>query len=267
MAASSNSLGRRLRLGLVGGGGNALIGPVHRIAARLDDRFKICAGVLSSDPSRSVAEAARLNIPRDYLTFRPCWPVRQRSHAIDAVAIMTPNDSHHKYASMAFEAGFDVICDKPITNDLDTALDLVELARARGLVFCLTHNYSGYPMVREARSAIEAGEIGPLRMIYLSYVQGSLGSRVEDHPDEMPSRLKWRLDPSRGGFLSHVMGDIGTHAHQLLTFVSGQRVDAVLADVGAAMPNRQVHDTASVIFRLEDGTRPPQRAGHVPAFR
>ena len=141
----------------------------------------------------------------------------------------------------------DVICDKPITNELDTALDLVERARSKGLVFCLTHNYSGYPMVREARAAIEAGEIGPLRVIHLSYVQGSLGSRVEEQPDEMSSRLKWRLDPARGG-VSHVMGDIGTHAHQLLTFISGQRVEAVLADVGAALPGRTAHDTGAVIL-------------------
>lgn len=253
--ATSASLGRRIRLGLIGGGGNALIGPVHRIAARFDDRFEICAGVLSSDPARSVADAAKLDIPRGYQDVATMIAKEaKRSDAIDAVAIMTPNDSHYGYAKMALEAGFDVICDKPITNDLDSAIDLVRLARERGLVFCLTHNYSGYPMVREARAAIEAGEIGPLRVLQVSYVQGSLGSRVEDHPDQMSSRLKWRLDPLKGG-LSHVMGDIGTHAHQLLTFVSGQRIDTVLADVGAAIPNRQTHDTASVIFRLEGGAR------------
>jgi predicted dehydrogenase len=177
-----------------------------------------------------------------------------RPDSIEAVAIMTPNDSHHRYAAMALDAGLDVICDKPITNDFDEALDLVERARSRRLVFCLTHNYSGYPMVREARATIEAGEIGPLRVLHVSYVQGSLGTRVEDQPDAMSSRLKWRLDPAKGG-LSHVLGDIGTHAHQLLTFVSGQRVEAVLADVGAALPDRTTHDTASVIFRLEGGAR------------
>jgi predicted dehydrogenase len=256
MSASALAiLGRRIRLGLVGGGGNALIGPVHRIAARLDDRFEICAGVLSTDPARSVAEAAKLHIPRGYPDVATMISEEaMRADPIDAVAIMTPNDSHHGYAAMALDAGLDVICDKPITNDFDTALDLVERARSKGLVFCLTHNYSGYPMVREARAAIEAGEIGPLRVIHLSYVQGSLGSRVEDRPDEMSSRLKWRLDPARGG-VSHVMGDIGTHAHQLLTFISGQRVEAVLADVGAALPGREAHDTGAVIFRLVGGAR------------
>jgi predicted dehydrogenase len=253
--SSSNALGRRIRLAVVGGGGNALIGPVHRIAARLDDRFEICASVLSSDPARSVADAAKLYIPRGYPDVATMIAEEaKRSDPIDAVAIVTPNDSHHAYAAMALDAGLDVICDKPITNDLESALDLVERARSRGLVFCLTHNYSGYPMVREARAAIEAGEIGPLRVLHVTYVQGSLGSRVEDKPEAMPSRLKWRLDPAKGG-LSHVMGDIGTHAHQLLTYVSGRRVEAVLADVGAALPGRVIHDTGSVIFRLEGGAR------------
>jgi predicted dehydrogenase len=255
ISASSNSLGRRVRLAVVGGGGNALIGPVHRIAARLDDRFEICAGVLSSDPARSVVDATALHIPRGYADMATMIAAEAgRPDSIEAVAIMTPNDSHHRYAAMALDAGLDVICDKPITNDFDEALDLVERARSRGLVFCLTHNYSGYPMVREARATIEAGEIGPLRVLHVSYVQGSLGTRVEDQPDAMSSRLKWRLDPAKGG-LSHVLGDIGTHAHQLLTYASGQRVESVLADVGAALPGRTTHDTASVIFRLEGGAR------------
>jgi predicted dehydrogenase len=247
--------GRRVRLGLIGGGGIALIGPVHRISARLDDRFEICAGVLSSDPARSLADAATLRIPRGYPDVATMIAEEaERTDGIDAVSIMTPNDSHHAYAAMALDAGLDVICDKPLTNDLDTALDLVERARSRGLVFTLTHNYSGYPMVREARAAIEAGEIGPLRVAHVAYVQGSLGSRVEDRPEAMSSRLKWRLDPAKGG-VSHVLGDIGTHAHQLLTYVSGRRVEAVLADIGAALPQRQAHDTASVIVRLEGGVR------------
>jgi predicted dehydrogenase len=255
ISASSSSLGRRVRLAVVGGGGNALIGPVHRIAARLDDRFEICAGVLSSDPARSIADATALHIPRGYADMATMIAEEaRRPDPIDAVAIMTPNDSHHRYAAMALDAGLDVICDKPITNDFDEALDLVERARSRRLVFCLTHNYSGYPMVREARATIEAGEIGPLRVLHVSYVQGSLGTRVEDQPDAMSSRLKWRLDPAKGG-LSHVLGDIGTHAHQLLTYTSGQRVESVLADVGAALPGRTTHDTASIIFRLEGGAR------------
>src|SRR5258708_7798164 len=220
-AAMSDSpfihFGRRLRLGVVGGGGNALIGPVPRIAARLDDRFEVCAGVFSSDPARSIAEAAKLRVARGYPDMATMIAEEaKRPDAIDVVAIMTPNDSHHDYAAMALDAGLDVICDKPLTNDLETALDLVERARSRGLVFCLTHNYSGYPMVREARAAIEAGEIGPLRVVHVAYVQGSLGAPVEDKPEAMSSRLKWRLDPARGG-PSPVLGAIGTPPPQPLT--------------------------------------------------
>ncbi len=249
------TFGRRVRLGLVGGGGVSLIGPTHRIAARLDDHFEICAGVLSSDPARSLAEAKALRIPRGYADVRTMIAEEaKRPDGIDAVSIMTPNDSHHAYAAIALDAGLDVICDKPLTNDLDTSVDLLRRARSKGLVFTLTHNYSGYPLVREARAAIEAGEIGPLRIAHVTYVGGSLGTPVEDKPDEMPSRTKWRLDPAKGG-VSHVLADVGTHAHQLLTFVTGKRVEAVLADVGAALPRRQAHDTASVIFRLEGGAR------------
>ena len=245
---------RRIRLGLVGGAGGALIGPVHRIAARLDDRFALVAGVLSSRPERSLAEAEALGL-RGY----PDVPAMlageaARPDGIEAVAIATPNSSHAHLAGLALDAGLDVICDKPLTNDLQSAVALAEKARAKGLVLSLTHNYSGYPMVREARAAIAANEIGPVRVVHVAYVQGSLGSRVEDAPDAMPARLRWRLDPEVGG-ISHVLADIGTHAHQLLTYITGQPVAAVLADVGAALPGRSAHDTASVIVRMRDGAK------------
>jgi predicted dehydrogenase len=248
-------LGRRLRLGVIGGGGNALIGPVHRTAARLDDRSEVVAGVLSSNPERSLAEAAAHGIPRGYRDVRSMIAAENaRADGIDAVSIATPNDSHQELATMALEAGLDVICDKPLTNDLPSARDLVVAVRRAGTVFCLTHNYSGYPLVREARAAIAAGEIGPVRVVHVTYMQGSLGSRVEDDPAAMPARLRWRLDPAKGG-ISHVMGDIGTHAHQLLTYVTGERVASVLADVGAALPGRTAHDTGAAILRLGNGAR------------
>jgi predicted dehydrogenase len=248
-------LGRRLRLGVIGGGGNALIGPVHRIAARLDDRFDIVAAVLSSDPDRALAEAAANGIARGYRDVPAMLAAeKQRADGIDAVAIATPNDSHAAYAGMTLAAGLDVICDKPLTNDLASARDLVAAVRRAGAVFCLTHNYSGYPMVREARAAIAAGEIGPVRVVHVTYIQGSLGARVEDNRDTMPARLKWRLDPAKGG-VSHVMADIGVHAHQLLTYVTGEHVAAVLADVGAALPGRAAHDTGAALLRLRNGAR------------
>ena len=245
---------RRIRLGLVGGGGIALIGPVHRIAARMDDRFELAAGVLSSRPAAALAEAKVLGI-RGYHSLAAMLSAEaERADGIQAVSITTPNDSHAPIAHMALDAGLDVICDKPLTNDLGSARALAAKALEAGLVFVLTHNYSGYPMVREARAAVLAGELGPLRVVHVSYLQGSLGTRVEDDPASMPDRLKWRLDPKAGGE-SHVLGDIGTHAHQLLTYVCGRQVTAVLADVGAALPGRAVHDTASVIVRLADGAQ------------
>jgi predicted dehydrogenase len=248
-------LGRRLRLGLVGGGGAALIGPVHRAAARLDDRFEIAAAVLSSSPERSLAEATALGIPRGYGDLDAMLAAeRARADGIDALVVATPNDSHGDVAGRALDAGLHVICDKPLTNDTASALAIARKVEATGLVFCLTHNYSGYPMVRQARAMVAAGELGPIRLVHVSYVQGSLGARVEDRPEDMPARLKWRLDPKQGG-PSHVMGDIGTHAHQLLTFIAGERVRRVMAEVGAVLPGRAAHDTGMALVELEHGAK------------
>lgn len=255
MTTAFEQLGRRLRLGFIGGGGASLIGPVHRAAARLDDRFEIVAGVLSSSPERALAAAAAIGLPRGYGGVPEMIAAeRARGNGIDAVAIVTPNDSHFEYASQALEAGFDVMCDKPLTNDLASAVRLAALASSSGRILALTHNYSGYPMVREARAAVAAGELGPIRLVHVTYVQGTLGSRVEDQPHAIPARLAWRLDPAKGG-ASHVMGDIGTHAHQLATFITRQQVEQVLADVGAVLPGRTAHDTGAVIMRLSGGAR------------
>lgn len=248
-------IGRRVRLGVVGGGPGSLIGPIHRTAARLDDCFDISSGVLSSDPARSLQAAMGLGIPRGYSSVGEMLAAETaRPDGIDAVAVMTPNDSHEGVVRQSLEAGLHVICDKPLTNDTASATELAQLARRRGLELVLTHNYAGYPMVREARAAIEAGEIGPLRLVNVRYLQGSLARRVEDDPSMLTARLRWRLDPARGG-PSHVLADIGVHAHQLARFVSGRRIASVLADVGPSLPGRTTHDTAQIVFRLEDGTR------------
>jgi predicted dehydrogenase len=248
-------LGRRLRLGVVGGGGAALIGPVHRAAARLDDLIEIKAGVLSSSPERSLAQAKALGIERGYGDVAAMiLAEKARPDGIDAVAIATPNDSHQAVAEQALAAGLDVICDKPLTNDLASARALARQVRESGRLFCLTHNYSGYPMVRQARAMVAAGELGPLRLVHVTYIQGSLGSRVEDTPEKMPARLRWRLDPQKGGE-SHVMGDIGTHAHQLLSFVTGQPVARVMAEVGAVLPGRTAHDTGMALLELAGGAK------------
>lgn len=252
MLNAIEKLGRRIRLGVVGGGGAALIGPVHRAAARLDDMMEVTAGVLSSNAERSVADARRLMIPAGYPDLGAM--LAGEGDRLDAIAVMTPNDSHGALSLQALAAGRHVICDKPLTNDPAEAKELVEAVRRSGLVFGLTHNYSGYPMIRQARAMVEAGELGAIRLVHVVYAQGSLASRVEDEPDRMPPRLRWRIDPAKGG-ASHVMGDIGTHAHQLATYITGLEVERVLADVGAVVPGRTTHDTASLLLRLEGGAR------------
>jgi predicted dehydrogenase len=247
-------LGRRLRLAVVGGGPGSFIGAMHRAAARLDDRYEIVAGVLSSDPERSRTAATALGIEPDraYGDAAELFDAEAtRPDGADVVAIMTPNDSHHEYAIAALQHGFDVICDKPITNTLDEARQVLAEVESTGLVFCLTHNYTGYPMVRQARAMVADGQLGTIRLVQVEYVQG--GKAVEknfDPADELP----WRYDPVRGG-PSLVMGDIGTHAHNLVRFVSGLDVSELAAEVGHIVPGRLVDDFAGALLRFDNGAR------------
>lgn len=243
-------LGRRLRLAVIGGGPGSFIGPIHRMAARLDDRYEIVAGALSSDPQRSVEAGAALGLPPgrchpDALSLMAAEAARP--DGADVVAIMTPNDSHHPYAMAALDQGFDVICDKPMTNTLAEAQALHDKVRASGRVFCLTHNYSGYPMARQARAMVAEGLLGEIRLLQVEYVQGGRAKPG-------PGRTAWKTDPARGG-PSLVLGDIGTHAHQLLRFISGLEVEQVAAELGCVVPGRTAHDFAGVLLRLQDGAR------------
>jgi predicted dehydrogenase len=247
-------LGRRLRLAVVGGGPGSFIGSMHRSAARLDDRYEIVAAALSSDADRSVAAAAALGIAseRSYPTADALFDAEAaHSNGADVVAIMTPNDSHHPYAIGALRHGFDVICDKPITNTLDEALDVLATVEDTGLVFCLTHNYTGYPMVRQARAMVADGLLGAIQLVQVEYVQG--GKAGERDPDR-DGPLPWRYDPVRGG-PSLVLGDIGTHAHNLVRFVTGLEVSEVAAEVGHIVANRLVDDYAGALLRFDNGAR------------
>ena len=247
-------LGRRLRLAVVGGGPGSFIGAMHRAAARLDDRYEIVAGALSSDPERSMTAAAALGIAPDraYATADALFDAETaRTDGADVVAIMTPNDSHHSYAIAALGHGFDVICDKPITNTLAEAVDVLAAVEDTGLVFCLTHNYTGYPMVRQAKAMVADGLLGVIQLVQVEYVQG--GRAGERDPDR-DGPLPWRYDPVRGG-PSLVMGDIGTHAHNLVRFVTGLEVTDVAAEVGHIVPNRLVDDYAGALLRFDNGAR------------
>jgi predicted dehydrogenase len=249
-------LGRRLRLAVIGGGPGSFIGAMHRAAARIDDRYEIVAGVLSSDPERSRAAAIAIGIDaaRAYDTAESLFEAEsRRTDGADVVAIMTPNDSHHPYALGALRHGFDVICDKPITNTLDEAIEVLDMTRETGLVFCLTHNYTGYPMVRQARCMVADGLLGAIQLVQVEYVQG--GKAAERDPDRAETAtLPWRYDPVRGG-PSLVMGDIGTHAHNLVRYVTGLEVAEVSADVGHIVANRLVDDYAGALLRFDNGAR------------
>ena len=247
-------LGRPLRLAVIGGGPGSFIGAMHRTAARLDGRYDLVAGVLSSDPGRSQAAAIGMGLDptRAYADALAMLDAeRARPDGADVVAIMTPNDSHHRYAIAALDRGFDVICDKPMTNTLDEALDIVRKVRVTGLVFCLTHNYTGYPMVRQARALVQDGQLGEIRLVQVEYVQG--GKADESDPDPAGG-LPWRYDRVRGG-PSLVMGDIGTHAHNLARFVSGLEVAEVAAGIGHVIPQRPVDDYGAAMLRFDNGAR------------
>jgi predicted dehydrogenase len=247
-------LGRRLRLAVIGGGPGSFIGAMHRQAARLDDRYELVAGVLSSNPERARAAGAEIGLAADRIyADAPAMLKAEaaRAEGAEVVAIMTPNDSHFDYALAAIALGFDVICDKPMTNTLAEAQALHERVQQAGIVFCLTHNYTGYPMVRQARAMVAAGELGTIRLVQVEYVQG--GKARENDPAPTGA-LPWRFDPARGG-PSLVMGDIGTHAHNLLRFITGLEVDEVAAELGAIVPNRKVHDFAGALLRLSNGAR------------
>ena len=247
-------LGRRLRLAVIGGGPGSFIGAMHRTAARLDDRFELVAGALTSDPARSLAAGVAIGLSEERAYGDGSQLLEGeagRNDGADVVAIMTPNDTHHVYSTGALERGFDVISDKPMTNTLAEALDLVDRVRKSGLVFCLTHNYTGYPMVRQARAMVADGQLGDIRLVQVEYVQG--GKAAERDPDPVGS-VPWRYDPVRGG-PSLVMGDIGTHAHNLIRFITQIEVSEVAAEVGSIVPNRLVHDYAAAMLRFENGAR------------
>ncbi len=248
------TLGRRLRLAVIGGGPGSFIGAMHRQAARLDDRYKLVAGVLSSNPERARQAGLKIGLApeRTHGNVSEMLDAEvKRDDGADVIAIMTPNDSHYEYAVAALERGFDVICDKPMTNTLQEAQALHQKVQDTGLVFCLTHNYTGYPMVRQAKAMVQDGQLGTIRLVQVEYVQG--GKADENDPDPSGD-LPWRYDPVKGG-PSLVMGDIGTHAHNLARFITGLEVAEVAAEVGAIVPGRLVHDFAGALLRFENGAR------------
>jgi predicted dehydrogenase len=241
----------RLRLGMVGGGQGAFIGAVHRMAARIDDQFELVAGALSADPARAQSSGAAIGLAPDRI-YDGYEQMLEREAAradrIDAVAIVTPNHLHFPVARRALELGFHVICDKPMTLTTAEAEALVALQAQTGLVFVLTHNYTGYPMVRQARAMVEAGDLGALRVVQVEYPQEWLTRAVES------KQAEWRTDPSRSG-AGGCIGDIGTHCFQLARYVTGLTPAAILADLSSFVPGRKVDDNVNMLLRFVGGAR------------
>ena len=247
--------GRPLRLALIGGGPDSWIGRMHQTAAELDGYWRAIAGVVSSDPARSRQAGAALGLDpaRSYGTLSELIEKENaREDGVDAVAIMTPNDTHYPFAAAALDAGLDVFCDKPVTHDFAQACDLVERTRRQRRLFAIAHAYSAYPMTRYARRLVQDGTLGSLRLVQVEYIQSGLATRIEDGPQN--NRLHWLLDPARSG-LALVMSAIGCHAQHLACFVSSLDVTRVCADVGALMPGREVVDYVSALFEFERGVR------------
>jgi predicted dehydrogenase len=239
---------------MVGGGHGAFIGAVHRIAARLDDCYELVAGALSADPGRARLSGAEVRIAPDrvYSDYREmARQEAQRPDGIDAVAIVTPNHLHHPVAKAFLEAGIHVICDKPLTITLEDALDLVGLVQRSGLVFGLTHNYTGHPLVRQAREMAAAGELGDIRVVQAEYAQDWLAEPLERTGHKQAA---WRTDPAQSG-PTGCAGDIGTHAHNLATFITGLELTEVCAELTTFVPGRRLDDNAQILMRFAGGAR------------
>ncbi len=253
-ASEGGSAQRRLRLGMVGGGEGAFIGAVHRIAARLDDHFQLVAGALSADVPRAARSAAALGLDpqRSYGSYdEMARAERRRSDPIDAVAIVTPNHLHVPVATAFLRQGFHVICDKPLASTLADALTLRDLARRSGKLFCLTHNYTGYPLVRHARAMVAADALGELRLVQVEYPQEWLTEPIEQQGHK---QAEWRTDPARSG-AGGCLGDIGTHAYQLANYVTGLTLEQLCAELTAFVPGRRLDDNVNMLLRYQGGAR------------
>ncbi|MCM2454329.1 Gfo/Idh/MocA family oxidoreductase [Rhizobium sp. CG4] len=253
-AKTTDTATSRIRLGMVGGGIGAFIGGVHRMAARLDNRFELVAGALSSSPDKAVASGHELGLSPDrvYSSYKDMAIREARlKNGIEAVAIVTPNNVHYEAAREFLKRGIHVICDKPLTSSLADAKKLKKAADESGALFILTHNYTGYPMVRQAREMIAAGELGDLRVVQVEYAQDWLTEALETTGAK---GAVWRTDPKQSG-VGGSTGDIGTHAFNLASFVTGLTLDSLAADLDSFVEGRRVDDNAHVMLRFAGGAK------------
>ncbi len=246
-----SALGRKLRLGLIGGGPGSFIGPIHRSAALLHEQFEVVASVLSSNPERSNKAGLALGIPRAYGTEAELFE-SERNHIepIDVLAIITPNNTHYGLSIKALECGFHVMCEKPLTNSLEEAVDLAERAADADRHFYVAYAYTGYAMVRQARAMMAAGTLGDLRMVQCEYVQGHLAELTESEKQN----TNWHMDPNIAG-PSLILGDIATHSYHLASFVTGVLPKEINADVGTVVPGRHSDDYCAIMSRYSNDAR------------
>ncbi|MCJ8507229.1 Gfo/Idh/MocA family oxidoreductase [Rhizobium lemnae] len=253
-ASKSDAVSAKIRLGMVGGGQGAFIGAVHRMAARLDDHYDLVAGALSSTPDKSKVSGAALGLDPDrcYGSFAEMAEKEAaRPDGIEAVSIVTPNHVHFAAAKAFLERGIHVICDKPLTSNLDDAHRLKEVADNSKSLFILTHNYTGYPMVRHARELVQTGALGDLRLVQMEYPQDWLAEPVEQTGAK---QAVWRTDPAQSG-VGGSTGDIGTHAYNLGSFISGLELEELAADVHTFVEGRRLDDNAHVMMRFKGGVK------------
>lgn len=240
----------KVRLGMVGGGQGAFIGAIHRIAARIDGKFDLVAGALSSNPDRAAASAAELGIARSYASYEEMARAEAaRDDGIEAVAIVTPNHMHAGPAIAFLKAGINVICDKPLAATAEQAEEIRQAVATSKARFILTHNYTGYPLMRQARQMVADGVLGAIRIVQAEYVQDWLTEPAEPGNKQ----AEWRTDPAKAG--GGAIGDIGTHAFNLLSFVTGLKTNGLLAELHSMVDGRQVDDNAHIMLRLENGAR------------
>ncbi|MFZ1749877.1 MAG: Gfo/Idh/MocA family oxidoreductase [Saprospiraceae bacterium] len=249
-------MSRKVRMGMIGGGQGAFIGAVHRMAAALDGQIELVCGSFSSDPKRSEASGKELHLDpgRVYGTFEEMIMVEKKlpdDVKMDLVSIVTPNHVHFAPTKMALENGFHVICDKPLSFDLDEAYLLREVVNNCGKIFALTHNYTGYPMVKQAKQMVKNGDLGKIRKVVVEYPQGWLSKLLEATDQKQAS---WRTDPSKSG-IAGAMGDIGTHAENLAEYITGLKIDQLCADISTLVDGRRLDDDGNVLLRFDNGAK------------
>jgi predicted dehydrogenase len=257
---------KKIRMGMVGGGKDAFIGAVHRIAANMDGLIELCCGAFSSNPEKAKASGRALFIEdnRNYGSYAEMFDAERQLPAdqrMQFVSIVTPNFAHFEPAMLALESGFHVLIDKPMTLTLDEAKKLDAKAKETGLMVCLTHTYSGYPMVKQARQMVKAGELGRIRKVCVEYPQGWLSLPSENEGNKQAS---WRTDPSKSG-ISGCMGDIGTHAAQLAEYISNQKISHMCADLNIVVDGRALDDDGNILLKFDNGANGILMASQIAA--